>query len=248
MRAYVACAGLIVLIGCFTLVISPDDSSDFGRELSSGGPPTVVIDPGHGGNDEGCKHGRVLEKVLTLDMAFRVDRALRKLGYRTVLTRKEDRYVSLPERVAVANGLTGPALFVSIHFNQGSGSDVNGVETFYASSKTPPPHNWTWVGFFNRAEMLDNGENLASGVQSAVIARTGAHDRGIRSRSLFVTRNTRVPAILIEGGFISNAMEAHLLGTEGYANLLAQGIADGIDAWCHAQSKPVPSSLAKASR
>lgn len=243
MRAQIACVGLIVLVGCFTLVFAPDDSSDLGPVLPE--LPTIVIDAGHGGIDSGARCRGVTEKVLTLDTALRVNRALQKLGYRTILTRTDDHYVSLPNRVEVANALNGPALFVSIHFNQGSEGDINGVETFYASFKAPHPRDWTWVGFFNPVQGIDSGENLAALVQTAVIAKTGARDRGIRARDLYVTRSTRVPAILIEGGFISNTMEAHLLGTDGYANLLAQGIADGVDAWCHSQTRPIPNSLAK---
>ncbi|MEI6349886.1 MAG: N-acetylmuramoyl-L-alanine amidase [Verrucomicrobiota bacterium] len=243
MRAYVACVGLIVLAGCFALVIAPDEATM--PSPFSSGPPTIVIDAGHGGNDEGAKWRGVLEKTLTLDIAFRVERVLNERGYRTVLTRTNDHYVALSERVAVANALSGPALFISVHFNQGSSGSINGIETFYADTKTPPPSNWTWVGLFSRPEQLDSGENLAADVQLAVVNKTGARNRGIRPRNLYVTRNTRVPAILIEGGFITNRMESQLLSGDEYANRLAEGIADGVETWIQSQPKHPTSILAK---
>lgn len=214
--------------------------------MLSGGLPTVVIDAGHGGNDEGAKSKGVLEKSLTLDMAFRLEAALHKRGFATVLTRNYDHYVALSQRVMVANLLEGPAVFVSIHFNQGSEGNINGIETFYASIKTPPARDWTWIGFFGPSREVDSGEDLAASIQSTVIAKTGARDRGIRGRDLYVTRNTRVPAVLIEGGFLTNTMESHLLQDEDYANRLAEGIAEGIDLWSQALPKKGPVPLAKA--
>ena len=238
-----ACVGLIVLVGCFTLVIAPDEPASFSP--FSTGLPIIVIDAGHGGNDEGAKCRGVLEKTLTLDVAFRLEKILHERGYRTILTRTDDRYVALSDRVAVANALDGAALFVSIHFNQGSAGYINGIETFYASFKIPPPKTWTWVGFFNRPEDLDSGENLAADVQLAVVEKTGARNRGIRPRDLYVTRNTRVPAILVEGGFLTNRMESHLLSDDDYANRLADGIAEGVETWVRAQPKHAPSQLVR---
>jgi N-acetylmuramoyl-L-alanine amidase len=84
-------------------------------------------------------------------------------------------------------------------------------------------------------------------VQYAVISKTGARDRGIRARHLYVTRHTRIPAVLIEGGFITNTMESHLLNEDDYSNTLAEGIADGIGSWWRAQHKTTPLPLAQKS-
>ena len=246
MHPFTACVGLVVMLGCILLVIAPDDLPEPGVRSFSNSTPTVVIDPGHGGKDDGAKCRGVTEKSLTLDVALRVDRALHTLGYRTVMTRTDDRYVSLADRVAIADAVDSEAVFVSIHFNQGGGKDANGVETFYARTKTPVSRDWTWVGLFSRSGSLDNGENLAATVQTAIIDSTGARNRGIRARDLYVTRNTRIPAILIEGGFITNVMEAHLLRDETYANRLAQAIADGVDEWWQDQTRTHPSPLVKA--
>ena len=253
MRTYVACVGLIVLVGCFTLVVIPEDPPAPKELLFGSGRPTVVIDAGHGGNDEGAKCKGVYEKDLTLNLAFRLDRILRERGFPTVLTRTSDRYVPLADRVAVANDLDTPAVFVSIHFNQGSEKYVNGIETFYAAFKAPHPKDWTWVGFFDRnsgEESSDLGQALAADVQACVTQNTGARNRGFRGRDLYVTRNTRVPAILVEGGFITNPNEAHELCTDEYANKLAEGIVDGVVKWYESQpgAHTPPAQLANASR
>jgi len=243
-RTGAACVGLIVLAGCFTLVIAPDAEEDDDRAFPAAQLPAVVIDAGHGGKDEGAKSKGVLEKTLTLDVALRLERVLNARGFSTIQTRTEDVFVTLSERAQIANRVKGPAIFVSIHFNQGSGRDIAGIETFYADNKVPTASDWTWVGFFSRSEPLDTGEDLAAEVQYAVVLKTGARDRGIRARHLYVTRHTRLPAILVEGGFITNRMESSLLNEDHYADTLAAGIADGIEAWWRARHKPVPPTLA----
>jgi len=245
MRTGVACVGLIVLAGCFTLVIAPDSEDDGERTFPTALLPAVVIDAGHGGKDEGAKNQGVREKNLALEVALRLEIVLNARGFPTVQTRTEDVFVSLSERSNIANRVKGPAIFVSIHFNQGSGKDIAGIETFYADTKVPSANDWTWVGFFSRAEPLDSGEELAAEVQYAVVRKTGARDRGIRARHLYVTRHTRLPAILVEGGFISNRMESHLLSDDDYANSLVEGIADGIESWWRLRHKAVPPALAQ---
>ena len=239
-----ACVGLIVLVGCFTLVIAPE-SEEGERSFPTALLPAVVIDAGHGGRDEGAKCRGVQEKTLTLEIALRLEQILNGRGFPTIQTRTEDVYVALADRADIANRVKGPAVFVSIHFNQGGDRDTAGIETFYAADKVAPANDWTWIGLFSRSEPLDTGENLAAEVQYAVVLKTGARDRGIRARHLYVTRHTRIPAILVEGGFISNPMESHLLGDDDYASNLAEGIADGITAWWRTQHKPLPLPLAQ---
>jgi len=237
MKNSMACVGVIVLGGCLTLVIAPDSEEEDPPAFSNGRTPVVVIDAGHGGKDEGAKYKGVQEKMLTLDVALRLEQILHARGYLVVQTRTEDVFVPLPERAAIANSVKGPAIFVSIHFNQGSGRDIAGIETFYADNKVPLTDDWTWIGFFSQTEPFDSGEDLAAEVQYAVVLKTGARDRGIRARHLYVTRHTRLPAILVEGGFITNRMESHLLNDDDYADSLAAGIADGIETWWRAKNK-----------
>jgi N-acetylmuramoyl-L-alanine amidase len=197
------------------------------------GPPTVVIDPGHGGIDDGTKYFGLAEKNVTLDVGERLEKILEGLKVRTVLTRRDDVYVSLPKRAEIANMVAATnsnVIFVSIHFNQSSVESVDGIETYYADKKIPPPADWTWIGFFDRPEDedLDRGANLAADIQSALVSRMMTTNRGIKSRSLFVTRHTRMPAVLVEGGFLSNKLENQMLRNDAYRERIAEGIAAGI--------------------
>jgi N-acetylmuramoyl-L-alanine amidase len=168
---------------------------------------TVVIDPGHGGHDSGGRWGRVYEKHIALDTALRLEKHLRKMGYRTVMTRRDDRFLSLPQRVAFANRHRD-AIFVSVHYNYTWKQHVQGVETFY----------------FNQA-----GWDLANHVQRSMIQRTRAEDRQARFARYYVIRNCNLPAILVEGGFVSNAEERELMKMGGFREAIARGIAEGID-------------------
>ncbi len=227
MRRFFACVGLIVLVGCFTLVIAPNDPAELAFDR-----PTIVIDAGHGGVDGGAKSKEALEKELTLQLALRLQKVLEENGFPTVMTRTDDTYLSLEERVAIANAVKGPSLFVSVHFNRGSAGYINGIETYYAKAKVPGEEEWRWVGFFNDDGRLDTGEELAAEVQQELVKKTGARDRGIRPSRFYVTRFTRAPAVLIEAGFLTNRMEAALLRDEAYHQRLANGIAKGIRRWC----------------
>ena len=111
-------------------------------ELAASGKPTVIIDPGHGGVDEGTKYFGLAEKDVTLDVAQRLERVLKSVRVETVLTRRDDVYVSLPDRAEIANlaaGSNSNVIFVSIHFNQSAVESVDGIETYYADKKIPPP-------------------------------------------------------------------------------------------------------------
>jgi N-acetylmuramoyl-L-alanine amidase len=244
-RTSIACVGMVVLAGCFTLVIAPDPEEEDDRTFPLATLPAVIIDAGHGGNDSGARYKGVSEKDLTLDVALRLEKILNARGFPTVQTRTDDIYVALADRAIIANRVRGPALFVSVHFNQGSGREQAGIETFYADSKVPLPSDWTWMGFFTRSEPLENGEDLAARVQAAAVLQTGARDRGIRARHLYVTRHTRIPAILVEGGFITNRQESDLLMEDHYADHLATGIADGIEAWWRSRHPQPPLRLAQ---
>ena len=104
------------------------------------------------------------------------------------------------------------------------------METYFADEKQPPVQDWTWIGFFSRSEepALDNGENFAASVQSALASRMLIPNRGIKSKNLYVVRHTRAPAILVEGGFLSNKLENQSLRNESYRERLATALAAGI--------------------
>ncbi len=167
---------------------------------------TVVIDAGHGGHDNGGQWGRVYEKHLALDTAFRLESKLKSMGYQTVMTRRSDYFISLPQRVSTGNGYRN-AIFVSIHYNYTWKQDVSGLETFYSS---------------------EEGRRLAQCVQNCLIQRTRTVDRSAKYARFYVIRNSTLPAILVEGGFVSNAEERSRMKSAWFRETIAQGIVDGI--------------------
>lgn len=167
---------------------------------------TVIIDPGHGGHDNGGQWGRVYEKHLALDTAYRLESKLKALGFQTVMTRRSDYFISLPQRVTTGNRYNN-AIFVSIHYNYTWKQEVSGLETFYSSSE---------------------GQKLAYHVQNSLIRRTRTVDRKVKYARFYVIRHSSLPAILVEGGFVSNAAERSRMKSAWFRDSIAQGIVDGI--------------------
>ena len=191
----------------------------------------VVLDPGHGGQDSGAMCGGVLEKDLTLDVARRIDRLLNSEGIATLMTRVGDIYVSLADRAAFANRVR-KCIFVSIHFNEDNKPVASGVETYYAAHQiTAGSFLASWLPFLWRP-LSDSpnpeSQNLAALVQEALVARTRSIDRGTEARQFFVIANVTSPAILIEGGFLTNKEDISKLASEDYRDQIAAAVADGI--------------------
>lgn len=178
----------------------------FGSTVGAANFRTVVIDPGHGGNDKGGQWGRVYEKHLALDTATRLETMLKSMGYQTVMTRRSDYFISLPQRVNFANRYKN-AIFVSIHYNYTWKEHVSGLETFY----------------YNR-----EGQRLAQYVQSNIVRRTRTVDRSAKFARFYVLRNCKLPSILVEGGFVSNEKERNRMKSAYFRESIARGIADGI--------------------
>lgn len=252
MRSAIPCVGLIVLAGSLTIIVAPDDEPSLDSLLpASTSFPTVIIDPGHGGNDDGARVRGLVEKRLTLDVSLRIEKLLKQYNFPVVLTRRDDSYVGLAQRAAIANKIEH-SIFVSIHFNQSFSVQSSGIETFYATEKVAPEAEWNWMGVFSKPTPpgTDNGENLAGYIQAALILRTDLPNRGIRPRPLHVVRHTRSPAVLVECGFMSNAMEARLMANESYRELLARAVAEGILTFQKSRPLPaeIPPQLARALR
>ncbi len=174
--------------------------------LSAASFRTVIIDAGHGGHDNGGQWGKVYEKHLALDTAYRLEGKLKSLGYQTVMTRRSDYFISLPQRVSMGNRYRN-AIFVSIHYNYTWKQDVSGLETFYST---------------------DEGRRLAQYVQNNLIQRTRTVDRSAKYARFYVIRHSKIPAILVEGGFVSNAAERNRMKSAWFRDTVAQGIVDGI--------------------
>jgi N-acetylmuramoyl-L-alanine amidase len=251
MKNAMPCVGLVVLGGCLTFIVAPDEGPSLESKLQStlNPLPTVVLDPGHGGRDEGAQGNGLVEKNLALDVALRMEQILKPYNFPVVLTRRDDTYPTLEERVAMANRIDN-AIYVSIHFNHAKDRVSTGVETFYAPEKIPADNSWTWTGIFNKpdAPPLDTGETLAGFVQASLVMRTNAVNRGIKNnQELYVVRHTRCPAVLVECGFINNPLEAQLISNGEYRQRLASAIAEGIMSYQKTRPQPAtpPSKLAK---
>jgi len=191
----------------------------------------VILDPGHGGQDSGAMCGGALEKDLTLDVARRIDRLLNSEGIATLMTRVGDTYVSLADRAAFANRVR-KCIFVSIHFNEDNKPVASGVETYYAAHQiTAGSFLASWLPFLWRPfsdSPNPESQNLAALVQEALVARTRSIDRGTEARQFFVIANVTSPAILIEGGFLTNKEDISKLASEDYRDQIAAAVADGI--------------------
>jgi N-acetylmuramoyl-L-alanine amidase len=172
---------------------------------------TVLIDPGHGGKDNGGTSGRLApfqkEKDLTLDTAKRVRDELKRAGLRTLMTREDDHFVELDDRVAMGNQLGAGAILVSIHYNATGSSRPNGVQTFF------------WHA---------NSHGLATRIQQAVVSSTGETDNGVTRRRLRLTRNPEIPCVLCECAYLTNPAENAKVAQDNYRQLIANGIANGI--------------------
>ncbi|MCK9589339.1 MAG: N-acetylmuramoyl-L-alanine amidase [Terrimicrobiaceae bacterium] len=168
---------------------------------------TVVIDAGHGGHDlGGIRSNIILEKGVALDVALRLQKHLKAAGLHTVLTRSSDVFVTLGRRVAISNSQSN-AIFVSIHFNSAYRVGARGIETFHCSPA---------------------GAKLASRIQCNAMRTTPGDNRGIKRASFYVLRKNRHTAVLIEGGFLTNAQDAALANRKDYREKLAFQIASAI--------------------
>ena len=168
---------------------------------------TVVIDAGHGGFDRGGIPGqRIAEKEMTLEVAQRLKKVLAAAGYRVIMTRENDVFVPLGTRVAIANSYRN-AIFVCVHFNSAKRAGADGIETYFYGRDSLP---------------------LASAVHHFVAGGAPSPNRGVRRRGYYVLRKARVPAVLVECGFLTNPTEATYIQKSSYRQKLAEEIAAGI--------------------
>ncbi|MBU6383864.1 MAG: N-acetylmuramoyl-L-alanine amidase [Verrucomicrobia bacterium] len=209
---------ILLFLGCLFLSAAPT-----GSLINSPSAPTVVIDIGHGGQDRGTKAGNPYceEKKVTLLTGRLVKQYLEQLGYHVVMTRSADHFISLPQRVEIANQAQAN-IFVSIHYNSSRSPEANGIEIFFFDSK-------------ENKTRANASRKLADTILTQVIRKTSAHSRGVKKGNYYVIRETSMPAVLVEGGFISNQEERSLLKTRDYQEKIAEGIADGIDRYFKAR-------------
>ena len=171
----------------------------------------IIIDAGHGGTEPGSVKQGIQEKDINLQIALQLQKRLEAKGYKVVMTRDDDTAISLKNRAKLANQAKGD-LLISIHQNSFRDASVHGIEVYYNSDKTT------------------NDQQLAQMIQESLINETGAKNRGIHSdNGLVVTRETIMPAVLVETAFISNDDELDLIMSDDYQNKVVKGIVVGIE-------------------
>jgi N-acetylmuramoyl-L-alanine amidase len=167
---------------------------------------TVVIDPGHGGKDGGCVWNNLIEKKLCLDVAQRLERILKSKGLHVVMTRRTDVFVALDRRASIANQHPR-SVFVSLHFNASKNRAISGMEVFYRSA---------------------SGQQLATKILRRMDLNLKGVNRGVFHGDYKVLRNTRMPAVLIECGYLSNRTDARRCADIDHRQTMAAAIASGI--------------------
>ncbi|MCP3978259.1 MAG: N-acetylmuramoyl-L-alanine amidase [bacterium] len=219
--------------------------------------PIVVIDPGHGGMEEGAiGPGGLIEKNVTLDLARRLKRLLESgSSIDVVLTRDDDRLVGLDERTAIANH-NRAALFLSIHLNASRRRNATGAETYYLSTDATDDEARTLAALENRASGVEKGQFIAHGgtqkqldlvlwdlaqnqhlAQSSLLAESvqrqlnalaGTRDRGVRQAPFRVLMGATMPAVLIEVAFVSNPDEERQLRSRAFRDKTVRAIGSAV--------------------
>jgi len=206
--------------------------------------PRIIIDPGHGGCDEGAVSSTgVKEKNVTLAVAKNVADLLKKKGYEVFLTRNHDTLVPLDKRTLFANTKQA-SLFVSIHANSAPSAQVSGLETYWCDSQSllhPIADSHLCETVRSICSTKDTASQAcAQAVHTTLLKRFSAHglqDRKVKKAVTQVLLGSQMPSILIELGFLSHAQESEKLATSKYQLGMANGIVDGIDFFMHTQEK-----------
>ncbi|MFX3881160.1 GBS Bsp-like repeat-containing protein [Streptococcus suis] len=193
---------------------------------------TVYIDPGHGGRDSGASYGGVHEKNLALSVSNKLRENLLKYGINVLMTRTGDYDVDFKTERSRMTNASNADLFISIHFNAtGAGvSNSTGIETYWYQydPEYQPKIN---KEMHNNPTRLAESEILANKVQESLIKETGAVNRGVRRETFAVLRETAIPAILVELGFMDNPSELQVIKQDSYHTRLAKALAQGVMNW-----------------
>jgi N-acetylmuramoyl-L-alanine amidase len=175
---------------------------------------TVVLDPGHGGSDNGAYYGGIAEKTINLNIAKKVKGILEKYDIKVYMTRTSDVTTSLASRTSLANSVNSD-LYISIHSNAIANSRIKGTEILYKQNSLVQD------GVSNKI--------LAQSLSNSVSEYAGTYKRGLINRTnLYVLNRTTMPAALVEVGYMTNSSELKNLKSETFRSKVAEGIADGI--------------------
>ncbi|MEY9977746.1 N-acetylmuramoyl-L-alanine amidase [Lysinibacillus sp. RC79] len=172
----------------------------------------IILDPGHGGKDPGTVVGSNSEKAITLKVGTLVKRKLEAAGAKVYMTRTGDTYPSLQDRVDFTNANYGE-IFVSIHVNSAANTSAQGTETYYAIST---------------GDMYQEDIDLATFVNNQIVNNLNMKNRGVKEEQFYVIRNTIIPAILVELGFLTNSEDRGKMTDDQYVELFADSIYKGI--------------------
>ncbi|MGD1087759.1 MAG: N-acetylmuramoyl-L-alanine amidase [Verrucomicrobiota bacterium] len=203
---------------------------------------TICLDPGHGGKDSGNRVGWHYEKNYTLPLALELRDQLRKHGFNVILTRSKDTYVELPDRPALANR-RGADLFISLHFNATAigGDEAEGPETYCitpvgANSSNASVEGSEYGTVTGGGPTIANHNEqksllLAYQMEKSLVQNLNAEDRGVRRARFAVLRDATMPAILIEGGYMTHPVEGKKIYNSAYRRQMAAAIVKGILAY-----------------
>ena len=212
-----------------------------------------MIDPGHGGRDAGAlgRRYRLREKEAALSIARKVRTRLETAGLRVIMTRDDDRFIPLPQRVEIADK-NGADLFVSVHINASKTKKLNGFECYFLSDATDDnamaleaienaytrigegaqiEHSkpldktlWDMALTENRAESAALAGSICTAIDKSAVTK----NRGIRSARFFVLKNNHIPSVLVEVGYISNRSDEKKIQDSEFHDKIADGVASGI--------------------
>lgn len=210
---------------------------------------TVILDPGHGGKDPGATNSLGTEASYNYKVAERVKSLLTAKGYKVIMTRDSNTFLSLQERVDFANAVRENAIFVSIHFNSG-GRAARGIETFTLSPPGVSHYGRGPIAADNQARVGNEHDSaniaLATAVHGKILRHLGKNtfDRGIKRARFSVLSGVSHPAILLEGGFMTHPYEARLIDNETYRNEIAVSIMEAVEKYRFAVSVKPPVKVA----
>jgi len=194
---------------------------------------TIILDAGHGGKDPGAVgKGGLLEKDVVIDIAKKLKNLLIARGFDVVMTRGGDDFVSLSKRAQIANENDGD-LFISLHANASRSRSARGLEVFYLSENNDTIESSSdhvdailseLIDTANRYESIEVANHIADSLGEKLFVR----NRGVKRAEFFVLKGVKMPAILIETGFISNRNEEKNLANKHYKDMIAEVVCSGI--------------------
>jgi len=207
---------------------------------------TIVLDPGHGGFDKGAISGYGYEKDYALDLARLLRPVLQAKGFRVIMTRESDVFVPLELRAQIANA-THDSIFVSLHFNATDRDPIaSGFEIYSLTPRGAPSTYEDWltqmsINIQNGTEADAASVELSSCIYHSIIGHIGEFDRGIKRARFAVLRLTKIPAVLVEGGFLTERGESRLIANPEWRKKLADAVCTGIENFrTLADTKKVP--------